>query len=144
MAIKILIVWSSLDRIEQRDVTSLAKSLENAGNTVTLIRRSHMFKKYDELNIDSYDLILMKPWFNAMFGSGGNMIGLKERLKNFKGKIGIIYCDIKMKFSPFILDRHEDGTYNKINFFDGLDALLVYSLHESILNVFWSIQKRSI
>lgn len=134
MAIKILIVWSSPDRIEQRDVTSLAKSLENAGNTVTLIRRSHMFKKYDELNIDSYDLILMKPWFNAMFGSGGNMIGLKERLKNFKGKIGIIYCDIKMKFSPFILDRHEDGTYDKINFFDGLDAFLAYSLHESILD----------
>ena len=134
MAIKILIVWSSPDRIEQRDVTSLAKSLENAGNTVTLIRRSHMFKKYDELNIDSYDLILMKPWFNAMFGSGGNMIGLKERLKNFKGKIGIIYCDIKMKFIPFIIDRHEDGTYDKINFFDGLDAFLVYSLHESILN----------
>lgn len=134
MAIKILIVWNSPDRIEQRDVTSLAKSLENAGNTVTLIRRSHMFKKYDELNIDSYDLILMKPWFNAMFGSGGNMIGLKERLKNFKGKIGIIYCDIKMKFSPFILDRHEDGTYDKINFFDGLDAFLAYSLHESILD----------
>lgn len=134
MAIKILIAWNSPDRIEQRDVTSLAKSLENAGNTVTLIRRSHMFKKYDELDIDSYDLILMKPWFNAMFGSGGNMLGLKERLKSFKGKIGIIYCDIKMKFSPFILDRHEDGTYDKINFFDGLDAFLVYSLHESILN----------
>lgn len=134
MAIKILIAWNSPDRIEQRDVTSLAKSLENAGNTVTLIRRSHMFKRYDELDIDSYDLILMKPWFNAMFGSGGNMLGLKERLKSFKGKIGIIYCDIKMKFSPFILDRHEDGTYDKIKFFDGLDAFLVYSLHESILN----------
>lgn len=132
MALKILVAWNSPDRIEQRDVTSLSKSLEDAGNTVTLIRRSHMLKKYDELYIDSYDLILMKPWFNAMFGSGGNMVGLKERLKNFKGKIGVIYCDIKMKFSPFILDRHEDGSYDKINFFDGLNACLVYSLHDSI------------
>lgn len=141
MGLKILVAWNSPDRIEQRDVTSLSKSLEDAGNTVTLIRRSHMFKKYDELDIDSYDLILMKPWFNAMFGSGGNMVGLKERLKNFKGKIGVIYCDIKMKFSPFILDRHEDGTYDKINFFDGLDACLVYSLHESIKNDSESLTK---
>lgn len=141
MALKILVAWNSPDRIEQRDVTSLSKSLEDAGHTVTLIRRSHMYKKYDELDIDSYDLILMKPWFNAMFGSGGNMVGLKERLKNFKGKIGIIYCDIKMKFSPFILDRHEDGSYDKINFFDGLDAYLIYSLHESILDDSESLSK---
>ena len=134
MALKILVAWNSPDRIEKRDVTSLSKSLEDAGHTVTLIRRSHMYKKYDELDIDSYDLILMKPWFNAMFGSGGNMVGLKEKLKNFKGKIGIIYCDIKMKFSPYILDRHEDGSYDKINFFDGLDAYLIYSLHKSILD----------
>ena len=133
MGLKILITWNSADRIEQRDVNSVHKSLSEAGHDVTTIRRSHLYKKYDELDVDSYDLILMKPWMNAMFGSGGNMPGLKERLKSFKGIIAVMYCDIKMKFSPYILDRHDD-TYDKINFFDGLNAVLMYSLHKSVLN----------
>lgn len=133
MGLKILITWNSADRIEQRDVNSVCKSLSDAGHDVTTIRRSHLYKKYDELGVDNYDLILMKPWMNAMFGSGGNMPELKERLKSFKGVIAVLYCDIKMKFSPYILIKHDDK-YDKINFFEDLNAVIMYSLHRSVLD----------
>lgn len=76
---------------------------------------------------------MFKPWFNAMFGSGGNAWGLSDRLhEEFKGKILINYCDIKMKFTSNILRHTEDG-YEKKNFFEGMDAEILYSLDDSVL-----------
>lgn len=130
---KILVVWNSNNRVEHRDCDGIQKALEEHGVYVEQIRMSHMFKKYDEIDINSFDAILFKPWFNAMFGSGGNAWGLSERLREeYKGKIYVNYCDIKMKFTSNILRHTEDG-YEKKNFFEGMDASILYSLDESVL-----------
>ena len=131
---RILVVWNSNNRVEHRDCDGVQKALEDQGHYVEQIRMSHMYKKYDEVNINSFDCIMFKPWFNAQFGSGGNAWKLSERLRDeFKGKIFVFYCDIKMKFTPLILKYTESG-YEKKNFFDGMNAKMLYSLHKSVLD----------
>lgn len=130
---KVLIVWNSNNRVEHRDCDGVQKALEDHGIYVEQIRLSHMYKKYDEIDVNSFDMILFKPWFNAMFASGGNAWDLSERIKSeYKGKIGIIYCDIKMKFTSNVLKHTEDG-YLKKNFFEGMDSEILYSLDDSVL-----------
>lgn len=130
---KVLVVWNSNNRVEHRDCDGIQKALEEHGVYVEQIRMSHMFKKYDEIDVNYFDAILFKPWFNAMFGSGGNAWGLADRLREeYKGKIYINYCDIKMKFTSIVLRHTEDG-YEKKNFFEGMDASILYSLDESVL-----------
>ena len=130
---KVLIVWNSNNRVEHRDCDGVQKALEDHGIYVEQIRLSHMYKKYYEIDVNSFDMILFKPWFNAMFASGGNAWDLSERIKSeYKGKIGIIYCDIKMKFTSNVLKHTEDG-YLKKNFFEGMDAEILYSLDDSVL-----------
>lgn len=130
---KVLVVWNSNNRVEHRDCDGIQKALEEHGVYVEQIRMSHMFKKYDEIDVNSFDAILFKPWFNAMFGSGGNAWGLSDRLREeYKGKIYVNYCDIKMKFTSIVLRHTEDG-YEKKNFFEGMDASILYSLDESVL-----------
>lgn len=130
---KVLIVWNSNNRVEHRDCDGVQKALEDHGIYVEQIRLSHMYKKYDEIDVNSFDMILFKPWFNAMFASGGNAWDLSEIMKSeYKGKIGIIYCDIKMKFTSNVLKHTEDG-YLKKNFFEGMDAEILYSLDDSVL-----------
>lgn len=130
---KVLIVWNSNNRVEHRDCDGIQRALENHGVYVEQIRLSHMYKKYDEIHVNSFDMILFKPWFNAMFASGGNAWDLSERIKSeYKGKIGIIYCDIKMKFTSNVL-KHTDEGYDNKNFFEGMDAEILYSLDDSVL-----------
>ena len=130
---KVLVVWNSNNRVEHRDCDGIQKALEEHGVYVEQIRMSHMFNKYDEIDINSFDAILFKPWFNAMFGSGGNAWGLSDRLREeYKGKVYVNYCDIKMKFTCTVLRHTEDG-YDKKNFFEGMDASILYSLDESVL-----------
>ena len=130
---KVLVVWNSNNRVEHRDCDGIQKALEEHGVYVEQVRMSHMFKKYDEIDVNSFDAILFKPWFNAMFGSGGNTWGLADRLKEeYKGKVYVTYCDIKMKFTSTVLRHTEDG-YERKNFFEGMDASILYSLDESVL-----------
>lgn len=130
---KVLIVWNANNRVEHRDCDGIQRALEDHGVYVEQIRLSHIYKKYDEIDVNSFDMILFKPWFNAMFASGGNAWDLSERMKSeYKGKIGIIYCDIKMKFTSNVLKYTEDG-YLKKNFFEGMDAEILYSLDDSVL-----------
>lgn len=130
---KVLIVWNANNRVEHRDCDGIQRALEDHGVYVEQIRLSHIYKKYDEIDVNSFDMILFKPWFNAMFASGGNAWDLSERMKSeYKGKIGIIYCDIKMKFTSNVLKHTEDG-YLKKNFFEGMDAEILYSLDYSVL-----------
>lgn len=131
---KVLVVWNSNNRVEHRDCDGIQKALEEHGVYVEQIRMSHMFKKYDEIDVNSFDAILFKPWFNAMFGSGGNAWGLSDRLREeYKGKVYVNYCDIKMKFTSTVLRHTEDG-YEKKNFFEGMHASILYSLDESVLD----------
>lgn len=130
---KVLIVWNANNRVEHRDCDGVKKALEEHGVYVEKIRLSHMLKKYDEIDVNSFDAILFKPWFNAMFGSGGNTWDLSERLKSeYKGRILVMYCDIKMKFTSIVLRRSDSG-YLKKNFFEGMNAEILYSLDTSVL-----------
>ena len=131
---KVLIVWNSNNRVEHRDCDGVQKALEDHGCIVEQVRLTHMFKKYDKIDVNSFDVILFKPWFNAMFASGGNTWELHNRLHNeFTGKVFIFYCDIKMKFTPYVL-KNTENVYIKKHFFDGLNSEMIYSLSHSIID----------
>lgn len=130
---KVLVVWNSNNRVEHRDCDGIQKALEEHGVYVEQIRMSHMYKKYDEIDVNSFDVIMFKPWFNAMFASGGKAWELSDRLREeFTGKILVNYCDIKMKFTSNVI-RHTENGYEKKNFFTGMDAEIIYSLDTSVL-----------
>jgi hypothetical protein len=134
---KALIIQKTSSFVAEHDANAIKNLYEFAGFQTELINSFVEFeRKYELLDISSYDAIVMPSCCNALFESGRGRRKLYKELKNKAkpGSLTIYVCDITYSLDFRCWDKGEDPKSNKINELKNEKIKILGSFNEKIQN----------
>lgn len=132
---KALVLPLHSNQIELHDAVCLKDGLEKGGFEVDVVPLKQLDSVVDSLPISSYDFIGIWPSHSAMFVSGGHhkdsMLKVTRGAK--EGALYVIACDVKHPFTPFMWNKGENASEDKVDIFKDLPVTVFGSFSKDIL-----------
>lgn len=116
---KALMVSVSSNPVGASDSLAFGDGLESIGFEVEQVLLKDLDKVADSYDFSSYDFIGMFPSFNAMFVSGGTRRTTVQRMiqESNPGAFHLIVCDVALAFDPYMWNKGDVASKDKVNVF---------------------------